>query len=161
MQRRRILTYKNDEFPFTSPRIHAMVFDPATGELLKLDVSFGACESLLRAGRPPSPIRLCLLAASLLPSWLLMIASPPADLSELGEIYDLAFDDLKLETRIAEQQEQRRREQGLEVVLAAAANTEKLQQQLDAVDATTAAAEEDGGGSDDGSDDDRGSDSKV
>lgn len=39
VQRRRVFTYgKEDEFPFTLPRIHPFVFDPATGKLMELSV---------------------------------------------------------------------------------------------------------------------------
>merc|ERR1712066_500619 len=40
VQRKRLETYKNEEAPFTTPRIHACVFDPKDGILRKLPVNF-------------------------------------------------------------------------------------------------------------------------
>jgi len=41
VQRKRVETYQNPDYLMTQPRIHAVVFDPATGKLVPLDVNFG------------------------------------------------------------------------------------------------------------------------
>lgn len=40
VQRKRVETYQNPDYAMTQPRIHAVVFDPATGKLKPLDVNF-------------------------------------------------------------------------------------------------------------------------
>mmetsp|Transcript_52695 Transcript_52695/g.120083 ORF Transcript_52695/g.120083 Transcript_52695/m.120083 type:complete len:278 (+) Transcript_52695:53-886(+) len=40
VQKRLTETYKNPEYPFSLPRIHPVVYDPATGYLKELDVDF-------------------------------------------------------------------------------------------------------------------------
>lgn len=40
VQRRRLLTYSDENEPQTSPRIHGLVFDPATGILSKIPIDF-------------------------------------------------------------------------------------------------------------------------
>jgi carbonic anhydrase len=40
VQQKRVASYKNKEYPFTSPQIHALVFDPSVGRLEKLNVDF-------------------------------------------------------------------------------------------------------------------------
>ena len=40
VQRRRVQTYGSDQEPYTQPRIHAVVFDPGTGELKELNVNW-------------------------------------------------------------------------------------------------------------------------
>ncbi|GMH98946.1 hypothetical protein TrLO_g14229 [Triparma laevis f. longispina] len=40
VQRKRVETFRSDEFSITQPRIHAVVFDPATGKLNPLKVDF-------------------------------------------------------------------------------------------------------------------------
>ena len=65
-------------FLFPGAGIHAVVFDPATGELNRLDVDFRAY------------------------------------LSELGDIYDLAFDEpVSLEARTEAEQQEARRDQAV------------------------------------------------
>ena len=40
VQRKRVETFRKENYKTTQPRIHACVFDPATGRLKKLDVDF-------------------------------------------------------------------------------------------------------------------------
>lgn len=41
VQRRRVATHVlPEEFPFSEPRVHAMVYDPGTGLLKKMDIDF-------------------------------------------------------------------------------------------------------------------------
>ena len=40
VQRRRLETSKDDDCEFAYPRVHAVVFDPCDGKLIKLPVSF-------------------------------------------------------------------------------------------------------------------------
>lgn len=47
VQRRRVATYKEGQ-PYTTPRIHACVFDPTTGSLKRLDYDFYQCIDELR-----------------------------------------------------------------------------------------------------------------
>ena len=40
VQRQRLRTYEDPDQPFAFPRIHALVFDPATGLMKKLPIDF-------------------------------------------------------------------------------------------------------------------------
>lgn len=40
VQRHRVETYKRKDLPYSTPRIHACVFEPATGELKQLQIDF-------------------------------------------------------------------------------------------------------------------------
>jgi len=40
IQKKRVETHDNPDYPWSMPRIHALVFDPAVGRLNRLDVDF-------------------------------------------------------------------------------------------------------------------------
>lgn len=77
IQRRRVQTYKKGK-PYTTPRVHACVFEPTTGEMRRLDVRGILVELLSDA---------CLNRLTM--SFFLLQVDFSQYISELHEIYDL------------------------------------------------------------------------